>query len=141
MNTLNITSHILRDAEEKDLLMRITRIIGKRLVYLVDVERWKNNELAEKFGVPQNRLSEYKKHEKYNRAVTQEHFAAFITGGIVTTSELIENVAANEKEREFIEQFKLNEDAAARKEYFELKKLGYDPVKVMADFRKSVTQK
>ncbi len=93
---------MMRKAEKKKLLEKLTVFVGKKLEYKNSVEGWTDREIADLCGVPQNRLTEIKKFHKYNRAISEQFLAAFIAARIVTVEELLKGVELMDNEKQYV---------------------------------------
>lgn len=121
----------MRKQEKKNLLEKITVHIGNVIKYKNSVEGWTDKELAETYGVPQNRLTEFKNFKKYNRPISELFLAAFIGGGIVTVEDIIKEVDMNKKEKDYVSTFKFYADKDIKDDVVEAQDLGIDVHKLL----------
>ena len=125
----------MRKDEKKTLLGKITVHIGNVITYKNNVERWTSLEIAERYGVPNNRLTEYKNFQKYNKPISETFLAAFIGGGLLSIDDIKKNVNMTESEKRYVETFAFFSDTELKDGIDELKGLGVD---VHAMVRKEV---
>lgn len=135
----------LRDAEVKDLMMRVTIYIADELVKLYG-NKWKAIEVSRATGVSNSRLSEIKRWEKYQMPVSESNLKLLIDKEVVTLSALIQNVARNEKGKAHLEKtISFVEDVNLRDAYNELKELGLNPAEILrkeiASHKKKISNK
>ena len=116
----------MRKTEKKEFYKRVTKYVGKAIDKW-NLDGWLDKELYNKTGIIQTRLTEIKNFDKYGRPMTEKYLAAFIGGGIVTTEELIKNVAKTPEEIRHIKDLEFYGDKKQRIESNKLKDLGVNP--------------
>ena len=97
----------MRKAQKKEFFKKVGEYVSKKLTFLMDVEGWENQELSEKCGIPQNRLSELKNKK---RAVTELWLKALIGGGIMTVGEIKSNINPTEGEAKLLDGMEFYEN-------------------------------
>lgn len=117
----------MRKVEKKKLLERITEYIGTK-IQVKNLEGWTDRELYEQTGIPQNRLTEIKKFNKYKRPCSEKFLAAFVSGGIITVSELKEKIDMTEVEEAYIDEMEFYADKKLRRKIIQAQKLDIDVV-------------
>lgn len=121
----------MRKAEIKDLYVKLTKYIGKKIDHLTAVEGWTIKELSEKTGITHTRLTEIKNFDKYQRAINESYLAAFIGEKIITVEELMKNAKLTEKEKEHLKGMKFYENHALRKKIQQLEEKGVDVMSLL----------
>lgn len=121
----------LRLKEKKDLMIKITRFLQKKLRFLIDVEGWTGKEIYDETGIPQNRISEILNFENYQRPINVRILSQAITGGIMTIDEIRKNVELNEKENDFLDELSIVEDKKMMAVYQRAKRAGLDPAEII----------
>ena len=124
----------LRKAQKKKLMKRISEYIRKKLIYMLDIEEWDGVEIADEFKFPSNRQTEIKDPKKYpNGGLTVSILEILIERRFVTVDEIIENVAMDDDEKEFMESFRIFENQLLREYGIKLIKKGQDPGKLLEE--------
>jgi hypothetical protein len=112
-NNTHIRPKKLLSVEKKELMKKITKLIGVKLHTMIEMEGWRAKEIFEYTGVAQNRLTELQNFKKYQRPINELSLKLFIRGGIVTVKELKELNNLSEREVAYLETFLLHEDKEA----------------------------
>lgn len=99
----------MRKAKQVEFFKKMSDYASKKLAYLMEVENWENQELSEKSGIPQNRLSEIKNKK---RAMTELWLKALITGGIITVDDIEKSVPLDSEEKKYIGDYRIYENKA-----------------------------
>ncbi len=121
----------LRKKQKRDLLQKITALVGRKLHYLNKLEGRTYLEISDATGIPNNRISEYFHFDKHQRALTKEHLSLFIGGGIVEVAELKKTLELSEAERDYLETLNVYEDKKLKEYAMLLKKGGFDPGEIL----------
>lgn len=124
----------MRVAEKKKLMEKVTKFLGKKVKYMIDVEGWKAYEIYEATGVPQNRLTEVQNYKKYKREISELHFKLMIGGGMVTIKELIDKLELTDKEQLYLKTLTIHEKKKLGQQVVEIEKKGGDPEKILQDW-------
>lgn len=93
----------LRKKEKRDLLEKLTPVVGRAIEIFGAEKLWTDLEIARATEIPQNRLAEYKNFRKYGRTISEKHLLALIGKGIVTVQALKEMPGLTEREQEFLD--------------------------------------
>lgn len=99
----------MRKAKQLDFFKKMGDYVSKKLTYLMEVENWENQELSEKSGIPQNRLSEIKNQK---RVMTELWLKALITGGVITVDDIVKSVPLDSEEKEYLNDMRFFENKA-----------------------------
>lgn len=127
----------MRKSEEKALFTKLTKYIGKKITYRVQVEGWTVTEVAAACGLPINRVSEIKNYSNYDRPINETFLAAFIGGKLVTIAELKEKAGLSKEEQAFMADMALYYDNKPLKaEIIAAAKEGIDVVSLIQKARK-----
>lgn len=97
----------MRKAKQLDFFKKMGEYVSKKLTYLMEVENWENQELSEKSGIPQNRLSEIKNQK---RAMTELWLKALITGGVISVDDIEKSVPLDSEEKEYLNDMRFFEN-------------------------------
>jgi len=97
----------MRKAKQAGFFKKMGDYASKKLAYLMEVENWENQELSEKSGIPQNRLSEIKNKK---RAMTELWAMALITGGIITVDDIENSVVLDKEEKAYFNEMRFFEN-------------------------------
>ena len=97
----------MRKAKQAGFFKKMGDYASKKLAYLMEVENWENQELSEKSGIPQNRLSEIKNKK---RAMTELWAMALITGGIITVDDIEKSVDLDKEENAYLNEMRFFEN-------------------------------
>ena len=116
----------MRKAEVKKLYEKLVEYIGKKLIYLNQVEEWTDVEIASKIGVAGPRLSEIKGYKKGGRLMSENTLAALIGGDIVTIEEFKKHVDLNEDEAAYLDSLALVKNKPLREKVQEAISAGID---------------
>lgn len=117
----------MRKAEMRKLYEKLMEFIGKKLIYLNQVEEWTDVEIAAKIGIPAPRLSEIKRYNKADgRLMSENTLVALLGGNIVTTKEIKKKVDLNPGEEKYIDGLALIQDKGIRERLQALKEKGVD---------------
>jgi len=129
----------LRKAQKKKLTKRIGEYVRKKLIYMLDIEEWDGVEIADEFKFPSNRQSEIKDPVKYsNGGLTVGLLETLIERRFVTVDEIVENVAMDDAEKEYVESFRIFENQLLREYGVKLIKKGVDPGKLLEEAYKKL---
>ena len=130
---MNITldTKMLRKAEKQDLMVKITRYVGKVLDYIIDFEKWSAVEIEREVGVRNTRMTEIRNYDKYKKPIGEKDLTLFITGGVMKVKDLMKKVELNEKETRYLETLLIFEDENVRKKYRKIVNAGLDPNKLL----------
>lgn len=99
----------MRKAQKTEFFKKMSDYASKKLTYLVDVEKWENQELSEKSGIPQNRLSEIRNKQ---RAMTEFWLKALISGGLITVEDIKKSVPLDNDEKKYLNGLKFLKETA-----------------------------
>jgi hypothetical protein len=99
----------MRKAKQASFFKKTSDYASKKLAYLMEVENWENQELSEKSGIPQNRLSEIKNQK---RAMTELWLKALITGGIIAVDDIDKSVPLDNEEKKYLNEMRFFENKA-----------------------------
>ena len=120
----------LRKKEKKIFFKKIEPYLSKKIQIMIDFENWTATEVSKAFGIPSNRQSEMKKPKRYpNGGLNEPLLETSLQGGLCTVTQIKTHVDLTDKEKVFLDTFAVHEEAAL------LKKAGYDPAKILRDFR------
>ena len=133
-NFIGNSSIKLRAAEKKKLMAKVTKFLGKKIRYMVDVEGWRAYEIYGFTGVPQNRLTELQNFDKYERTINELHLKLFIGSGMTTIKELKENLDLNDKEKLYLETLAIHEKKKLGRQIIEIEKRGGDPESILQNW-------
>jgi hypothetical protein len=97
----------MRKAKQAGFFKKMGDYASKKLAYLMEVENWENQELSEKSGIPQNRLSEIKNKK---RAMTELWSKALITGGIIIVDDIEKSVVLDKEEKAYLNEMRFFEN-------------------------------
>lgn len=96
----------MRKAKQLNFFQKMGDYVSKKLTFLMEVENWENQELSEKSGIPQNRLSEIKNKK---RAMTDLWLKALIAGGVISVDDIVKSVPLDSEEKAYLNDLKFFE--------------------------------
>lgn len=105
----------MRKIEKKELYRKLTIFLGHK-IQILNLEGWQDKEIYEKTGIPQNRLTEIKRFEKYQRPINEKTLAIFLEKGFVKVKDILDKVDLNSDEKEEVQGLKYFETSEFRKE-------------------------
>ena len=95
--------------EKKDLLVKISKYLSKRLTEIKDRGEIQDIEIMQITGWTNTRISEIRNYDKYQIRIPEKHLTALIMKGIITVSELKRNLDLNVKESEYVDSLRIYE--------------------------------
>lgn len=95
--------------EKKDLLVKISKYLSKRLTEIKDRGEIQDIEIMQITGWTNTRISEIRNYDKYQIRIPEKHLTALIMKGIITVSELKRNLVLKVKESEYIDSLRIYE--------------------------------
>ena len=135
-------NELFLESEKKELLRKVTMYLGDRIRDLTTkrIGKWTHREIAKRYGIAQNRQSEWKDYEKYERCLSFQDLILVIGGGFVAVEELISNCAQNEKEEKYLGALRIYEDEELREAATRAVKRGLKPGKILSDALKKIPE-
>jgi len=134
MENIGENTQKLRVAEKKALMKKVTIHLGKILRYYIEVNGWTAREIYDQTGVPQNRLTEIQNYEKYQRPINDLNLKLFVGGGMINVEQLLDKLELTEKEKLYLETFKMHEDKALSKYVLKAAKRGFVASEIIKKF-------
>lgn len=104
-----MTSEELLKSEKKKLLRKISIYLSSKLQRMQADKEWTDLELAAKTGWSNTRISELRNFEKYQINLPEKHLPALILKGLLTVTELKQNIDLNVKEASYVDTLKVYE--------------------------------
>lgn len=139
---INMIPKGILDSEKAELYVRITKLVGEKLSYLISREGgWKAKEIYAHLGIPESRQSEYKDYDKYGRRISKKDLIFCLGGGIVTVDELINKCSENEKERDYLRTLRIYDNQDLRDVIKAVEDIGLDPVEILRKALKEYVKK
>jgi hypothetical protein len=136
----------LRKAERRELLIDCAAELSTRLRMLIQSDGWTAKELSDISGIPCNRISELKNHDKYKRPISINSLIKAISVGFVTVRQLtiyatMLGAGMNKEKSDYLKRLKAFE---SKKFLFLLKAIeekGGDPLRALLNELKRLKQK
>ena len=126
----------LRKAEVQNLMMKITRHLANIIDAKVYGENYTALELTQEFGLPNNRISEIRHHQKYNKPITLATFTKLLESGLLDFDNMLSGVTMNDAERKFLEKYRQFSDKEFQRVVVQITEMGEDPLAILKDYLK-----
>lgn len=101
--------NVLKKSERNRLFLKLTKHVARKLNQIKGSKELTDYEIAIDTGIPQNRISEIRNYQKYNRVLNESTLARLLKGKIVTTKELVENCKLTDGEIDYVNKFVIHE--------------------------------
>ena len=129
---------MLTKKAKKELFDRIGAYAARRLQFLKRTSELQYKEMSDLTDLPQSRISEIVN----NGALNEPGLIGLLKGGLLMTTEIIDNVKMTEQEAKFVKSFAIFENAEAMAvKIVELRRLGVDPMKALANLLEEAKKK
>ena len=127
---------VLRKAQKKDLLKRLTPIVGEYLIEYEEKTRWTNKEISEYVGVHQQRLSECK-HWNGKVIISENSLIKLVARGIVSVKKLKNRLELSPEEESYLDGISAVESEKLRHSLLQLQHAGIDVAALLVKIKKA----
>ena len=104
-----MNSEELLKSEKKTLLRKISIYLSGKLVRMQAEKEWTDLEIAAKTGWSNTRISEIRNFDKYQMNLPEKNLPILILKGLLSVTELKQNLELNPKEASYIDALKVYE--------------------------------
>jgi hypothetical protein len=106
----------MRKKLKKEMYRKLLPYVAQSISDMCDKEGYLVTELADRIGLPVNRLSEIRNYENYNDPLNESYLVKLVAGGVLSMKSLLQNVDLSEEERNELDRLSVFDLVAKARE-------------------------